>query len=388
MFFIFDLMSNNSNNDSLTDLNLNYCQYFPQCGGCDIINIDSSHYQEIKKNYLKELLSKHKIPEKELQKINWVWLKSSSRRRIKLQISKHNQLGFFTKKSKNLVEITACKVANPNINRSINIIADFINHQAQNMWMSISITEFDNILDLIFYTSKSLSFQQNEQLKALAIRNSWNISISIMNKNCGIIEPIIINQQPQIFYNYHEKFDIKLSSNVFLQATKQGIETIISIIRTYIQQEFYKKNLKIKVVDLYSGFAGYSFGIIDLIDYATAFEGDENMSKIANKNANENQLKIKSFSRDLFNSPLLSNELNQFDLAIVNPPRNGATPQIKEIAKSKINHLIYVSCNPASWANDSQNLVSQGFKVEEINAIDQFYGTNNFELVVIFSRLY
>ena len=51
MFFIFDLMSNNSNNDSLTDLNLNYCQYFPQCGGCDIINIDSSHYQEIKKNY-------------------------------------------------------------------------------------------------------------------------------------------------------------------------------------------------------------------------------------------------------------------------------------------------------------------------------------------------
>ena len=208
-----------------------------------------------------------------------------------------------------------------------------------------------------------------------------------MNKNSGIIEPIIINQQPQIFYNYHEKFHVKLSSNVFLQATKQGIETIISIIRTYIQQEFYKKNLKIKVVDLYSGFAGYSFGIIDLIDYATAFEGDENMSKIANKNANENQLKIKSFSRDLFNSPLLSNELNQFDLAIVNPPRNGATPQIKEIAKSKINHLIYVSCNPASWANDSQNLVSQGFKVEEINAIDQFYGTNNFELVVIFSRL-
>ena len=75
-----------------------------------------------------------------------------------------------------------------------------------------------------------------------------------MNKNSGIIEPIIINQQPQIFYNYHEKFHVKLSSNVFLQATKQGMKTIISIIRSYIQQEFYKKNLKIKVADLYSGF--------------------------------------------------------------------------------------------------------------------------------------
>lgn len=385
MFFIFDLMSNYQNNTSLTESNPNYCQYFPQCGGCDILNTDINQYQEIKKNYLQELLLKHKIP---VRDIGWIWLKSSSRRRIKLQINKHNKLGFFAKRSKDLVEIKECKVTNHNINRSINIITDFLNHQAKNIWIGISITEFDNILDIIFHTKKSLSFQQNEQLKALAIRNKWNISTSIINKNFEIIEPVIINQNPKIFYNYHEEFHLNISSSVFLQATKQGMETIISIIRAYIQQEFYKKNLKIKVADLYSGFAGYSFGIIDLIDYAIAFEGNEDMSKIASNNSNKNQLKIKSFSRDLFNNPLSSNEINRFDLAIINPPRNGCTPQIKEIAKSKINNLIYVSCNPASWANDSQKLINQGFKIEKINAIDQFYGTNHFELVVIFSRSY
>ena len=387
MFFILDLMSSNINLNHLLDSKTNYCQYFPLCGGCDLLNIENNIYQTKKKTQLITILKRYKIPVNYIENIDWIWLESSSRRRIFLKINKNNELGFFKKRSQDLVSINDCKATTTNINRLIKILSEFIKNQAQNLWLSIAITEFDNIIDLIFYSKKSLSFKQNEQLKELAIKNKINISVSCSNNNNSqYIEPLIIHESPQIHYNYHKPLIINLVSNVFLQATKRGMLSIFSIIRNYISHNFYQKNLKIKVIDFYSGFGGYSFAIIDLINSSIAFEGYENMVSIANKNSKKYQLNIESFTRDLFKFPVLSDQINKFDLAIINPPRNGASPQIKAIAESQIQYLIYVSCNPISWARDSEELIKKGFKIKQINAIDQFYGTQHIELVVIFSR--
>ena len=67
--------------------------------------------------------------------------------------------------------------------------------------------------------------------------------------------------------------------------------------------------------------------------------------------------------RDLFMRPLLPHELNQYDVAIIDPPRAGARHQMTEIINSDIKKLIMISCNPITFARDVQNLADAGFKM-------------------------
>ena len=90
--------------------------------------------------------------------------------------------------------------------------------------------------------------------------------------------------------------------------------------------------------------------------------------------------------RDLFFTPLTALELKKYDCAIINPPRNGALPQVEQLAKSNVNKIIYVSCNPNSFARDIKILIESYFKLTNIIAIDQFYNTSHLELVAIFKR--
>jgi tRNA/tmRNA/rRNA uracil-C5-methylase (TrmA/RlmC/RlmD family) len=77
----------------------------------------------------------------------------------------------------------------------------------------------------------------------------------------------------------------------------------------------------------------------------------------------------------LYGDPLTAKELDEFDNVIINPPRNGAEPQIKNIAKSKIKSLQYISCNPQTFARDAKNLIDLNYKIIKIFALDQFYST-------------
>jgi 23S rRNA (uracil1939-C5)-methyltransferase len=48
--------------------------------------------------------------------------------------------------------------------------------------------------------------------------------------------------------------------------------------------------------------------------------------------------------------------------------------------------IVYVSCNPATFARDAQILVSGGFKLDRVSPIDQFRYSAHVELVGIFNR--
>jgi 23S rRNA (uracil1939-C5)-methyltransferase len=142
------------------------------------------------------------------------------------------------------------------------------------------------------------------------------------------------------------------------------------------------------VADIYAGFGAYSFAIQDLVKSISAFEGDEKMVNLISKNVAANNLgnKIKPETRDLFLNPLTKKELNKFNLAIINPPRNGAAPQVSEISKSALKNLIYVSCNPESFARDATILINSGFKIVSLTALDQFHSTKHLEVVGVFQK--
>jgi 23S rRNA (uracil1939-C5)-methyltransferase len=70
------------------------------------------------------------------------------------------------------------------------------------------------------------------------------------------------------------------------------------------------------------------------------------------------------------------------DLVILNPPRAGVDARVTETLEAestRLQGIIYISCNPATLARDLSRLPS--FRIESLNAFDMFPQTAHVETV-------
>jgi 23S rRNA (uracil1939-C5)-methyltransferase len=70
----------------------------------------------------------------------------------------------------------------------------------------------------------------------------------------------------------------------------------------------------------------------------------------------------------------------------MDPPREGAAAQAAEIARSTVPVVVYVSCNPATFARDARLLADGGYRLGQVTPIDQFLWSTHLEVVGAFAR--
>ena len=97
--------------------------------------------------------------------------------------------------------------------------------------------------------------------------------------------------------------------------------------------------------------------------------------------------RVKTMQRDLMNAPMQPVDLDTFDAAIIDPPRNGAAAQCAELAQSNIPVIAMVSCNPATFARDAETLTYSGYRLDWMQVIDQFLFSNHLEIVARFTKI-
>ena len=181
-----------------------------------------------------------------------------------------------------------------------------------------------------------------EKLPAQIIRFTWNDSV-VRKYN-----------EPEI------KFDdkiVKYPSNAFLQPTTETEKILRDLVVKYVDGAK-------KVVDLFCGLGNFTF-----VTNATGFDIVGN-----------------GIRRDLFKKPLTAQNLDQYDVVIMDPPRAGAEKQSKEIAKSNVKRIVYVSCNPNTFVRDAKILESGGYKMTTAIPVDQFVGASHWEIFSVFER--
>ncbi len=78
---------------------------------------------------------------------------------------------------------------------------------------------------------------------------------------------------------------------------------------------------------------------------------------------------------------------NKIRTIILDPARSGIAPKtLKKIINLNAERMVYVSCNPATQARDTEILIEAGFKLKKISLVDQFPHTAHIETVVLFER--
>ena len=78
---------------------------------------------------------------------------------------------------------------------------------------------------------------------------------------------------------------------------------------------------------------------------------------------------------------------NKIRTIILDPARAGIAPKtLKKIINLNAERLVYVSCNPATQARDTEQLMQAGYEIKKISLVDQFPHTAHIETVVLFEK--
>ena len=72
---------------------------------------------------------------------------------------------------------------------------------------------------------------------------------------------------------------------------------------------------------------------------------------------------------------------------ILDPARAGIAPKtLQKIIDLNADRMVYVSCNPATQARDTELLMQHGYTIKKISLVDQFPHTSHIETVVLFEK--
>jgi len=72
---------------------------------------------------------------------------------------------------------------------------------------------------------------------------------------------------------------------------------------------------------------------------------------------------------------------------MMDPPRAGIAPKtLQKVIQLESQHIVYISCNPATFARDTETLETNGYSLNQWSLVDQFPHTAHVEVVGIFSK--
>ncbi len=165
----------------------------------------------------------------------------------------------------------------------------------------------------------------------------------------------------------------------FLQATLDGEQALTAAVCEWLGGAG-------SVADLFSGLGTFTFALAGQGSKVLAVEAARDPHLACKTAAGRAQLPIHTLHRDLFRNPLLPEELDRFDAVVLDPPRAGARDQIERIAASMVAQVVYISCNPSSWARDARTLVDAGYRLKELRPVGQFRWSTHVELASLFVR--
>ena len=172
---------------------------------------------------------------------------------------------------------------------------------------------------------------------------------------------------------------VSLPPGAFLQATADGEAALIGAAREWLGDAP-------TVADLFSGLGTFAFALAGSQTKVLAVEAARDAHLACKAAAGRFQRPVHALHRDLFRNPLMPEELDRFAAVLLDPPRAGAREQVERLAASTVGRIVYISCNPSSWARDARLLIESGWRLAELRPVGQFRWSTHVELASLFIR--
>ena len=139
------------------------------------------------------------------------------------------------------------------------------------------------------------------------------------------------------------------------------------------------------VLELYAGVGFFSIPLARAAKEVIAVESSRFAVRLARENARSNQTSPLRFVEGPVSATLRGGSLRP-NVVVLDPPRTGCgTETADQIVGLKPERIVYVSCNPATFAREAARFVSKQYELKQVTLVDQFPNTFHIEIVSSFA---
>lgn len=320
------------------------CKYAGVCGGCDWQHILYEHQLLCKKEIFVECLSRigkiNQLPDIEIisaQEWNY-------RIRAQLKIDRRKMcIGFFKKGSHEIVRIEKCLLLHSKINEIL--------------------LGQDTFLQRIPPAT--------EQIRVIATSDGSAVSEPVIEGKC--ISKANLYVRSSVF---------TVSGSSFFQGNGFLLEKLGLWAESSIGGNF--------LIDMFGGLGFFSVLLGKKFSHVLCIESDARLVGQAKNSFSSNGLTHiqaeTSTAEAFFQNRSLKKD--KPDCLIVDPPRAGLTPLVREgIGRMKPETIVYVSCNPSTQARDIGFMITKcGYSIHKIALFDLYPQTYHMETAVILKQ--
>jgi 23S rRNA (uracil1939-C5)-methyltransferase len=140
------------------------------------------------------------------------------------------------------------------------------------------------------------------------------------------------------------------------------------------------------VLDLYCGSGFFSIPLAKRAREVLGVESNPVAVRQGRFNARLNEISNVKFFRGQVHLMLRDASIRP-DVIVLNPPRAGCGVETaKLIARLRAARIVYVSCNPTTFAREAAAVLSENYRLEQMTLLDQFPNTHHIELIASFVR--
>ena len=371
------------------------CEYFKECSGCTIQNIEYKKQLELKKVSVKNQLQRIGKIEVDDLEIKGLEEPFNYRNKVELKVDDKSNIGYYYEKSHRLVKVDKCIIASKKINEIIKELSEIIkkynlkgyNHK-YNKGEIKNITIRSNYLKegQITITTSKKDFKNKEEFfeDIKKIENIVEIYHSVNKKKNSetIGDEIKLISTTKEYKDKIGEYEFKISPKSFFQVNNKNTKNLYDIALKQMKLKGQEK-----ILDMYCGIGTTTIYFGKDSKKTIGVEIVPDAVKDGKYNSKLNKLENIEFILGKSEEKIEKLLDDSIDIVIVDPPRKGLDKELVEkIGKSKVKKLEYISCNPATLSRDIKVLGEFGFKVEEVELCDMFPHTMHVEVVALLSR--
>ncbi len=188
------------------------------------------------------------------------------------------------------------------------------------------------------------------------------------------------NGDYQITHPIADSLELHADPTVFSQVNRSAAALMVDKVLEYLPESA-------NLLDLYGGYGAFALAFASRRGgRATVLESSVMAVKAGETFAQEHSLPVEFICADLAKAGLPVEHLEKFDAVILDPPRNGAHPQIIQRLDSEgPARILYLSCHPATLARDLKQLKS--YRAAIFIPIDLFPQTPDLEALAVLDRI-
>ncbi len=351
------------------------CPHFGICGGCQQQHASIELQQRSKRAALSRLMN-NDVTEV-IADTPWGY-----RRRARLSLNyqpktQQFQMGFRKAASNEIVDVRQCPILVPQLEALLpDLRACLGSLQGIRHLGHVELVQAGSGTLMILRHTAPLSAQDNEKLERFSHSKGLSLYLAPQSE---ILETVSA-QTP-----WYESNGLRLnfSPRDFIQVNEGVNQKMVASALAWLDVQPGDR-----VLDLFCGMGNFTLPLATRAASVVGVEGVPALVEKGRENAQQNGLHNVTFfhenlEEDVTRQPWAK---NGFDKVLLDPARAGAAGVMQHIIKLQPGRIVYVSCNPATLARDSEALLRAGYQIQRLAMLDMFPHTGHLESMVLFEH--